>query len=50
MKVIVVFFSILTLILSRCFVVSKFLWIFVFPAVFCAVTTYLNKYKIRISL
>jgi len=49
MKVIVVLVSILTLISSDCFVVSKFLWIFVFPVVFCIVTTYLNMYKRRIS-
>jgi len=49
MKVVVVLFSIFTLTVSRCIAVSKLLWIFVLPAVFCALTTYVNKYKRRIS-
>jgi len=49
MKVVVVLFSIFTLTVSRYITVSKLLWIFASPAVFCAVTTYVNKYKRRIS-
>jgi len=49
MKIIVMLLSILTLILSRWFVVPNFFWIFVFPIVFCVITVYINKYKRRIS-
>jgi len=49
MKVVVTLFSILVVILSRCFIIFKLLWVILFSAVFCIVTTYVNKYKRKLS-
>ena len=49
MKIIVILFSILTLILCRYIPVSRLLWIFAFPGIFCIITTYNNKFRRKIS-